>query len=232
MLQMAPSPAFGRVAGIAIQTTTGGAAWLPGEYDRAQRLQERTEVRQLYHQWQMLDGMYETDDDVRRAWTDTYRQLVTQGEWEYCEPCDPIPEAEAFREWLRAIVPSEPMRCWQEWPALPGLSRRYQWLNAMFEAALYQHAEAWWAAERGERAYGYGNYRHPAVSSTDRTQRTAERGYKRVIPQIMRIPAITRDDRRLRMRAIEASTYMNWVFAFKYRRMGYLREMRRRRAGA
>lgn len=231
-LHMGPSPALGQVMGLLEQTTGSGAAFFVGEGDQAQRLRERTELRDLYRQWRMLDGIYESDDDVRRAWSDTYQELVGKGELQYCEPCEDSDEAREFCAWLKSIVSSESMRCWQEWPALPGLSHRYQWLNAMFEAALYRHADAWWAAERALRAHGYGNYRHPVVSSTYRAQRAAERRYKRVLPQIYRTPAVTRDDRKLRMRSIEVATYMDWVFAYKYRRMGYLKAMRRHRAAA
>ncbi len=199
---------------------------VPGAFDQAQRALAREDLRSVYTQWRAADAVFDTDPTARRTWDDRYRDLVRMGELEHMEPCEASIEAREFRDWVSGIVPSEPERCRQVWPDIGGLSRRYAWLNAMFEAALYRHADAWWACEEGYRRAGRRSLKDVESAALDRSRRRAWRDAERAASRIIKEPALTHGDRILRMRAIEVQQCMPDVFAFKYRRMKTLAAIR------
>lgn len=185
----------------------------------------REHVLGTYQGWVGADTFYDVNAAIRVAWDGSYEGLAHLCMCEQMKPHHPNDDT-ALRAWCRQFVPPEPVRCWQQWPRLDGLSRRYQWLEAVFEASLFLYADAWWAHEATRREYQYRQSNSPKMRSAYKKNDAAKRAMRRAAGRVLESPAITVADRQLRKRAIETRVFYSWEFAYKYRRARILQKIR------
>lgn len=182
-------------------------------------------LRAIYSEWCMTDASYNLDPRMPGRWDQLYRELVSNHFYTH-RPIDGDEDERGFFEWWAGVVPPQAMRSWSVWRKLDPLSRRYQWLDAMFEAALHQYADAWWDHELIIRKYHYGNYFDPEVKAARKRKDVALRRVRKAAYRILQYPALTLTDRHLRRRAIEVQELPPWEFAYKYRRAKILAQIR------
>lgn len=183
-------------------------------------------LRYAYRQWIWAGKMYDLDPSLRRAWDLQYGDLLDCCDWEETRADDVINDT-AWQAWCREILPPKYIRSWQPWPRLTGLSRRYQWLDAAFEAELYRHADVWsdYAANARNCRHDRIEYEGSYETSTKR-ENAAYWDLRRVALRVLDFPATTLADRELRKRAVQIIVLDNSEYGRKYHRAKILQKIR------
>jgi hypothetical protein len=186
---------------------------------------QREYVLGIYQGWVGADAFYDGNAAIRVAWDMSYRAFAEVCMGEQMRPYHPDDDT-ALRAWCRQFVPPEPVRCWQQWPRLDGLSRRYQWLDAVLEASLFQYSDTWWAYDAICRKNHYRYSDNPKERAAYKKRDTSKQAMRRAAGRVLESPAITLADRQLRKRAIETRVFYSREFAYKYRRAKILQKIR------
>lgn len=181
-------------------------------------------ARQVRHMLRMtrvfsfIDFNYFTDERCRYRWVDHYWPIVHQADKIYgALKKSKTPESRAVLKWLEGVIPSEASQARKPWRRIEGLSRRGEWLQAMFEEALIRRAEVRiafvWISRNRYQNPSYPDHAGIVKACDDSSEAV------RTIAERIRLecwPAKTRGDLELLRRGWECRLYRPQCFEVKY----------------
>lgn len=164
------------------------------------------------------DAHYRACGRAREQWEILYRGLMESAEAVHGFAPGETDAERAVVAWSREIFPLEAQRARKPWKPIDGLSRRFQWLNAMFEAALRTQAVTRIPFAR-VTLHGFQNPSYPEDRAVADAYHMAALDVHRAADRALwKASPATAGDQLLRRRALEVFLGPPRVFELKYRR--------------